>query len=118
MNKDEFFEAFFRAFDGNPGLMVSSDVGATFSKSSLSAEDKATLKKFMTGPNAGKLWEIDVPVIVDNEPAVPRNYWVRGIFWRLSIYKRVYKNAGCTHAPTAAGYFTKPRALQKPVAHD
>jgi hypothetical protein len=103
-NVDEFFEAFFRAFDGNPGLMVNADIGATFSKNSLSAEGKATLKKFLSGPDAGKLWEIDVPAIVDNEPAVPHNYWVRGILAELSIYKRVYKNAGYTHAPTAAGY--------------
>ena len=29
---DEFFEAFFRAFEGNPGLMVNADVGAVFYK--------------------------------------------------------------------------------------
>ena len=120
-NVDEFFEAFFRAFDGNPALMVSADVGATFSKSGLSAEGKATLKKFLSDPNAGKLWEIDVPAIVDNEPAVPHNYWVRGILAELSIYKRVYKKAGYTHAPTAAGYdFSGPawvqiKALKNPV---
>ena len=101
---DEFFEAFFRAFDGNPGLMVNADIGATFSKSGLSAEGKATLKKFLSDPNAGKLWEIDVPAIIDNEPAVPHNYWVRGILAELSIYKRVYQKAGYSHAPTAAGY--------------
>jgi hypothetical protein len=50
----EFFEAFFRAFDGNPSGMVSADIGATFYKSSLSAEGKATLKKFLSDPNAGK----------------------------------------------------------------
>ena len=93
--------------------MVSADVGATCSKSGLSAEGKATLKKFLSDPNAGKLWEIDVPAIVDNEPAVPHNYWVRGILAELSIYKRVYKKAGYTHAPTAAGYdFSGPAWVQ------
>lgn len=112
-NVDEFFEAFFRAFDGNPSLMVSADVGASFSKSSLSANGKATLKKFLSDPNAGKLWEIDVPAIVDNEPAVPHNYWVRGILAELSIYKRIYKKAGYSHAPTAPGYdFTGPKWVQ------
>ncbi len=118
-NVDEFFEAFFRAFDGNPALMVNADIGATFSKSGLSADGKATLKKFLRDPNAGKLWEIDVPAIVNNEPAVPHNYWVRGILGELSIYKRVYKKAGYSHAPTAAGFdFTGPKWVQiKTVAN-
>jgi len=104
---EEFFEAFFRAFEGNPGLMVSADAGATFSKSSLSAEGKATLKKFLSDPNTGKLWEIDVPAIVNNEPAIPHNYWIRGILAELSIYKRLYKNAGYEHFPTAQAFDLK-----------
>ena len=109
-NVDEFFEAFFRAFDGNPGLMVNADIGATYSKSTLSAEGKATLKKFFSDPNAGKLWEIDVPAIVDNEPAVPHNYWIRGLLGELVVYKRLYKNAGYTHFPTAPGFDLKSAA--------
>lgn len=85
----------------------------------MSAEAKATLKKFLSGPNAGKLWEIDVPVIIDNEPAIPHNYWVRGILGELSIYKRQYKAAGYFHAPNASGYdFTGPAWVQvKTVAN-
>jgi hypothetical protein len=100
---DEFFEGFFRAFQGNPSLMTSAD-DATVSISSLSPEGKATLKKFLGDPNPGKLWDIDVPAIVDNEPAIPHNYWARGLLGELSIYKRVYKKAGYTHAPTAPAY--------------
>ena len=109
---DEFFEGFFRAFEGNPSLMTSAD-DLGFSISSLSPEGKATLKKFLGDPNPGKLWDIDVPAIVDSEPAIPHNYWVRGILAELSIYKKVYKKAGYTHAPTAAGYdFTGPKWVQ------
>jgi hypothetical protein len=104
---DEFFEAFFRAFDGNPGLMVNADIGATFSKSGLSAEGKATLKKFLSDPNAGKLWEIDVPAFVGDEPAIPHNYWIRGILGELAIYKKFYKAAGYEHFPTAPGFDLK-----------
>ena len=107
---DEFFESFFRAFDGNPSSMVNADIGATFSKSGLSAEGKATLKKFLSDPNAGKLWEIDVPAIVDNEPAIPDNYWIRGILGELAIYKRIYKNAGYDHFPTATAFDLKSAA--------
>ncbi|MGD9746654.1 MAG: hypothetical protein AB7Q64_18115, partial [Verrucomicrobiales bacterium] len=107
---DEFFEAFFRAFDGNPSSMVNADIGATSSKSGLSAEGKATLKKFLSDPNAGKLWEIDVPAIVDNEPAIPDNYWIRGILGELAIYKRLYKNAGYDHFPTATAFDLKSAA--------
>ena len=109
---DEYFEGFFRAFEGNPSLMTSAD-DLGFSISSLSPEGKATLKKFLGDPNPGKLWDIDVPAIVDSEPAIPHNYWVRGILAELSIYKKVYKKAGYTHAPTAAGYdFTGPKWVQ------
>jgi hypothetical protein len=90
--------------------MVNADIGATFSKSGLSAEGKATLKKLLSDPNAGKLWEIDVPAIVGNEPAVPHNYWVRGILGELAVYKRFYKNAGYTHVPTAPGFDLKSAA--------
>jgi hypothetical protein len=83
--------------------MVNADIGATFSISSLSAEGKATLKKFLTGPNAGKLWEIDIPAFVGDEPAVPHNYWIRGLLSELALYKKVYKTAGYEHAPTAPG---------------
>jgi hypothetical protein len=106
-NVDEFFEAFFRSFDGNPGLMVNADIGATFSKSSLTAEGKATLKKFLSDPNAGKLWDIVVPAIVNNEPAIPHNYWIRGLLGELAIYKRMYKNSGYTHFPTAQAFDLK-----------
>jgi hypothetical protein len=110
---DEFFEAFFKAFEGNPSLMKHADdinvrVGGSFE--SMSPEAKAILKKFLSDPNAGKLWEIDVPAIVDNEPAVPHNYWVRGILAELSIFKRQYKAAGYQHFPTAAGFDFKSAA--------
>lgn len=109
---DDFFESFFRAFRGNPSLMTSAD-DATIAISSLSPEGKATLKKFLSDPNAGKLWEIDVPAIVDDEPAIPHNYWIRGILGELSIYKKQYKNLGYTHAPTAQGFdFTGPKWVQ------
>jgi hypothetical protein len=83
--------------------MISADAG-TFSVSSLSPEGKAVLKKFLSDPNAGKLWEIDVPPIVDNEPAIPHNYWIRGILGELAIYKKLYKPHGFTHMPKAPGY--------------
>jgi hypothetical protein len=73
----------------------------------------SSIPMLLSDPNAGKLWEIDVPAIVDNEPAIPHNYWVRGILGELSIYKKVYKKAGYAHAPTAAGYdFTGPAWVQ------
>ena len=53
------------------------------------------------------LWEIDVPAIVNNEPAIPHNYWIRGILGELAIYKRFYKNAGYTHFPTAQAFDLK-----------
>jgi hypothetical protein len=98
--------------------MISADAG-TFSVSSLSPEGKAVLKNFLSDPNAGKLWEIDVPAILDNEPVIPHNYWIRGILGELAIYKKIYKNAGYSHAPTAAGYdFTGPAWVQiKTVAN-
>ena len=104
---ESFFEAFFKAFEGNPSLMKHADelsvkVGGPLEP--MSSDAKATLKKFLSDPNAGKLWEIDVPAIVDNEPAVPHNYWVRGILAELSIYKRVYKSAGYQHFPNAIGF--------------
>ncbi|MBB5353988.1 hypothetical protein HNR46_004260 [Haloferula luteola] len=113
---DDFFEAFFKAFEGNPSLMKHADditvkVGGDLEPMSPNA--KATLKKFLSDPNAGKLWEIDVPAIVDNEPAIPHNYWVRGILGELSIFKKQYKAAGYSHAPTATGYdFTGPKWVQ------
>lgn len=109
---DDFFESFFRAFQGNPSLMTNAD-DATIAISSLSPEGQATLKKFLSDPNAGKLWEIDVPAIVDDEPAIPHNYWIRGILAELSIYKKQYKNLGYTHAPTTQGFdFTGPKWVQ------
>ena len=110
---ESFFDAFFKAFEGNPALMHHADelsfrVGVPLEP--MSPEAKATLKKFLSGPNAGKLWEIDVPPIVDNEPAVPHNYWVRGILAELSIYKRVYKQSGYEHFPTATAFDLKSAA--------
>ena len=109
---EECFEAFFRAFQGNPSLMTTVD-DPFFSISSLSPEGKAILKKFLSDPNAGKLWEIDVPAIVDDEPAVPHNYWVRGILGELIIYRKQYRGLGYLHSPTAQGYdFTGPKWVQ------
>jgi hypothetical protein len=112
-NVESFFEAFLKAFEGNPSLMKHADelstrVGGPLEP--MSAEAKATLKKFLSDPNAGKLWEIDVPAIVDNEPAVPHNYWVRGILAELSIYKRFYKAQGYTHFPNASAFDLKSAA--------
>jgi hypothetical protein len=56
------------------------------------------------------LWEIDVPAIVDHEPAIPQNYWIRGILGELAIYKRLYKNAGYEHFPTATAFDLKSAA--------
>jgi len=78
--------------------------------SALSPQGRETLRKFLTGPEAGKLWEIDVPVIINNEPAIPHNYWVRGILGELAIYKRLYKNAGYDHFPTATAFDFKSAA--------
>jgi len=109
---EECFEAFFRAFQGNPSLMTSVD-DPIVSVALLSSEGKATLKKFLSGPDPGKLWDIDVPAIVDGEPAVPHNYWVRGILGELSIYRKQYKALGYSHSPTAKGFdFTGPKWVQ------
>ena len=102
---DDFFEAFFKAFEGNPGLMKHADeitVKVGGSVEPMSANARATLKKFLSDPNAGKLWEIDVPAIVDNEPAIPHNYWVRGIVGELSVLQEDLQNGDYRHFPDCA----------------
>lgn len=100
---EECFEAFFRAFQGNPSLMTGVD-DPFFSIASLSPEGKATHRKFLSDPNPGRLWDIDVPAIVDGEPAIPHNYWVRGVLGELSIYRKHYKGLGYSHSPAAKGF--------------
>ncbi|MCW1922551.1 hypothetical protein OKA05_08290 [Luteolibacter arcticus] len=100
---DEFFEGFFRCFEGNPSLMVNADT-AELSLSQLSANGKAYLKSFLSDPDAGNLWKIDDPLWVDEDIAIPHNYWVRGLLAEIDVYKRVYKSQGFTHHPTAAGF--------------
>ena len=51
----------------------------------------------------GKLWEIDVPAFVGGEPAIPHNYWIRGLVAELVYYKRVYEHRGFIHTPNAPG---------------
>jgi len=109
---DEFFEGFFRAFEGNSSLM--GDLAdPTKSISSLSPGAKARLKAFLSDPDPGYLWKIDDPVFVDGVPQVPQNYFTRGILAELDVYVRQYKAAGFTHHPTAAGFdFTGSKWVQ------
>jgi hypothetical protein len=97
---DEYFEGFFRAFEGN-----SSIVGNLAEPvQSLSAGAKTRLKAFLSDPNPGYLWKIDDPVFVDGVPQIPQNYWARGVLGELDVFNRVYKKQGYTHAPSAEGY--------------
>jgi hypothetical protein len=101
---DEFFEGFFRAFEGNPGLMHNVDDPAQ-AWPAYSSEAKARLKQFLSDPDAGNLWKIDDPIWGPNgEPDIPHNYWTRGILAELDLYYRSYKPLGFEHLPTQPGF--------------
>jgi hypothetical protein len=100
---DEFFEGFFRAFEGNPANLADLD-GPMID--SLSSDAKARLKFFLSDPNAGKLFKMDdwgeYNAMIDKwEPDVPHRYWVRGLLGELDVFYRTYKPYGYTHLPTA-----------------
>ena len=97
---DEFFEGFFRAFEGNSSLI--GDLADPIP--SLSAGAKTRLKAFLSEPNTGSLWKIDDPTFVDGVPQIPQNYWTRGVLGELDVFNRGYKKQGLTHAPSAEGY--------------
>jgi hypothetical protein len=97
---DEYFEGFFRAFEGNSSLI--GDLADPIP--SLSAGAKTRLKAFLSAPNPGYLWKIDDPIFVDGVPQIPQNYWTRGVLGELDVFNRVYKKQGYTHAPSAEGY--------------
>jgi hypothetical protein len=79
---DEFFEGFFRAFEGNSSLI--GDLAVPIP--SLSAGAKTRLKSFLSDPNPGYLWKIDDPVFVDGVPQIPQNYWTRGVLGELDVF--------------------------------
>jgi hypothetical protein len=100
-NVDEFFEGFFRAFEGNPSLMANLDDPA-HSIASLSAAAKARLKHVLAEPNPGSLWKLDDYAAGD--PESWKRYITRGVVGELDVYYRIYKPRGYAHAPTAVGY--------------
>ncbi len=100
---DEYFEGFFRAFEGNSSLANNLEDPA-HSIASLSSGAKARLKAFLSDPNPGYLWKIDDPAFVNGVPQVPQNYWARGVLGELDVFNRIYKKQGYTHAPSAEGY--------------
>ena len=102
---DEFFEAFFRAFTGNPSQLAHAD-DPFYSLSTLPANGKEALKRFLSDPNPGKMWDtFDETTFFNNR--------ARGVLGELSIYKRLYKGLGYSHSPTAAGFdFTGPAWVQ------
>ena len=109
---NEFFEGFFRAFEGNSSLMGNLDDPAK-SITSLSPGARARLKAFLSDPDPGYLWKIDDPVFVNGVPQIPQNYFTRGILAELDVYVRQYKAAGFTHHSTAPGFdFTGSKWVQ------
>jgi hypothetical protein len=99
---DEFFEAFFRSFTGNPSELAHAD-SQMYTKILLPDQGKAALKSFLGDPNPGKLWDTFEETTFFNNRA-------RGVLGELSIYKRVYKNAGYEHFPTATAFDLKSAA--------
>jgi hypothetical protein len=102
---DEFFEAFFRAFTGNPSQLAHAD-DPFYSLSALPANGKPALKSFLSDPNPGKMWDtFDETTFFNNR--------ARGVLGELSIYKRHYKGLGYSHHPTTEGFdFTGPAWVQ------
>jgi len=100
---DEFFEGFFRAFEGNSSLANNLD-DPMHSIATWSSGAKERAKHFLSGEDAGSLWRLDDPVFVDGVPQIPQNYWTRGVLGELDVFNRVYKKQGYTHAPSAEGY--------------
>jgi hypothetical protein len=102
---DEFFEAFFRAFTGNPSQLAHAD-DPFYSLSTLPANGKEALKRFLSDPNPGKIWDNFDETTFFNKRA-------RGVLGELSIYKRLYKGLGYSHSPNAAGFdFAGPKWVQ------
>ncbi len=107
---DEFFEGFFRAFEGNSGLLHNLD-DPIHSIAGYSDGAKARLKFFLSDPDAGELWKLDDYAPGDTESW--KRYITRGVLGELDAYKRVYKPQGFSHAPTAPGYdFTDIKWVQ------
>ena len=108
---DEFFEAFFRAFTGNPSQIAHAD-DPFYSLSALPANGKAALKQFLSDPNPGKMWDTF-------EESTMYNNFARGILGELAIYKRLYKGLGYFHHPNAPGFdFTGPKWVQIKTVKD
>lgn len=100
---DEFFEAFFSCFEGNPAVLKwADDPGRELA--SLSTTGKDFLKSFLSDPNAGDLWKIDDPIWTNGGPGIPHKFFVRGLLAELDVYKRAYKPLSYTHHQTAAGF--------------
>ena len=100
---DEFFEGFFRAFEGNSSLSNNLD-DPMHSIATWSPGAKVRAKHFLSGEDAGSLWRLDDPVFVNGVPQIPQNYWTRGVLGELDVFYRAYKKQGYTHAPSAEGY--------------
>ena len=100
---DEFFEGFFRAFEGNSSLSNNLD-DPMHSIATWSPGAKLRAKHFLSGEDAGSLWRLDDPVFVNGVPQIPQNYWTRGVLGELDVFYRAYKKQGYTHAPSAEGY--------------
>jgi hypothetical protein len=121
---DDFFEAFFKAFEGNPSLVKHADEVAIRTGGGLeplSPNAKARLKQFLSDPNAGDPWKLDVPEDFpdDAQFPIPGNYWARGLLIELQQFKKIYKSQGYDHFPTATAYDYKgPKYVQmKSVAN-
>jgi hypothetical protein len=108
---DEFFEAFFKGFEGNPSLMKNADEVAVSTGGGLepmSDHAKLFLKEFLSEPNAGNLWKLDdIPHIPNWQNTVPHKFWVRGNLFEVLYYKKVYKGRGHTHHSNALGFDTR-----------
>ncbi len=98
---DDFFEGFFRAFEGNSSLLANLD-DPLHSIAGYSDGAKARLRFFLSDPDAGELWKLDDYAPGDTESW--KRYISRGVLGELDIYKRIYKPQGFGHSPTAAGF--------------
>lgn len=108
---DEFFEAFFKGFEGNPSLMKNADevvVRTGGDLEAMSAHAKLFLKEFLSDPNAGDLWKLDdIPHIPNWQATVPHKFWARGNLFEVLYYKKIYKGRGHTHHSNALGVDTR-----------
>lgn len=107
---EEFFEAFFKGFEGNPSLMKNADEVAvsTGGFEPMSDRAKLFLKDFLSDPNAGDPWKLDdIPHIPNWQNTVPHKFWARGNLFEVLYYKKIYKGRGHTHHSNAPGFDTR-----------